>query len=205
MVVMSGGKFGRRVRAGEATQPGADSAQDPAKPAGDPLDGMWLLKVAEKLYGPYSGHQMCRFKTEGRLSAHSMISRMGKTPVEAHWHTAASDNVLGHLFRTPSPNAPGFGQRTEATGSRFVIALDIKGGHSRQLEQEIFNLGNALRVTPLLWLVTGPHTVNSIRNQLSQYLGPLDWMLVIDASQGRTGGFNMGPEIDSQIRAIWQT
>lgn len=204
MVFMSGGKFGRRVPQNDTAAPGTNPEAETDKPSGDPLDGMWLLKVNEKLYGPYTGHQMCRFKTEGRLSAQSMISRMGKTPVEAHWHTAASDHVLGVLFRAPAPNTPAFGQRADATGSRFVIALDMKGGHSRLLEQEIYGLGNAFRVTPQLWLVSGPHTVNSIRNQLSQFLGPLDWMLVIDASHGRTGGFNMGPEIDSQIRALWR-
>lgn len=204
MVFMSGGKFGRRAPQPDP-QVAAVNGADADKSATDPLNGMWLLKVGEKLYGPYSGHQMCRFKTEGRLSAHSMISRMGTTPVEAHWHTAASDGVLGHLFRNATKKAPAFGQRTEEMGSRFVIVLDMKGGHSKQLEQEIHSLGSAFRVSPTLWLVSGPHTVTSIRNQLSPHLGPLDWMLVIDAAQGRTGGFNMGPEVDSQIRAVWRS
>jgi len=69
-----------------------------------------------------------------------------------------------------SAKTSAFGQRPEQTGAKFVIALELKGGHNHRLEEEIHALGSAFRISAQLWLVTGPQTVNSIRNQLSQFL-----------------------------------
>jgi hypothetical protein len=181
--------FGHRTR--------ADQTQDP-------FDGLWRLKANERIYGPYTGHLMSQFKTEGRLAAHTLVARDGVSLVDAQWHTAASDSVLGALFRTAATASPTFGQRVEPGGSKFVVFIELKGGHSAELEAAIATLGPVHRVTPNLWLLSGSHTVGGLRNYIGQYLGPMDWMLVIDASQGRAGGFNMGPEMDAHIRRVWR-
>jgi len=170
----------------------------------DPFDGFWRIKAGDQIFGPYTGHQLCQFKTEGRLAAHSLVARDGATLSEANWHTAASDTVLGALFRTTAAAAPVFGQRNEPGGSKFVVIIELKGGHSTELEAALASLGRAFRVSSNLWLVSGNHTVGGLRNHISQYLGPMDWMLVIDATHGRTGGFNMGPEADAHIRRVWR-
>jgi hypothetical protein len=170
----------------------------------DPFDGLWRIKADQKIYGPYTGHQLCQFKTEGRLAPHSLVAREGTSLVDAQWHTAASDSILGTLFQNGTTAPPTFGQRNETGGSKFVIFITMKGGHSTELEAALAGLGRAFRVSTNLWLVSGNHTVGGLRNYLGQYLGPMDWMLVIDASQGRAGGFNMGPEMDAHVRRVWR-
>lgn len=170
----------------------------------DPFDGLWRLKAGDQIFGPYTGHQMAQFKVEGRLAAHSLVSKDGGSLVEGQWHTAASDSVLGSLFRTSSASSPIFGQKHEPGGSKFLIMIELKGGHSPELEAAIASLGRAFRVSTNLWLVSGAHTVGGLRNHLGQYLGPMDWMLVVDATSGRTGGYNMGPEMDAHIRRVWR-
>jgi hypothetical protein len=162
------------------------------------------MKAGDQVFGPYTGHQLCQFKTENRLAGHSLVSREGGSMIEQQWHTAASDSVLGALFRPGSAASAVFGQKQDQTGSKFVIVIELKGGHNHELEGAIAALGRAYRVGPNIWLVSGLHTVGGLRNHLSQYLGPMDTMLVIDATQGRTGGFNMGPEADAHIRRVWR-
>lgn len=180
--------FGRRLRADHE----------------NPLDGLWRMKAGDKVFGPYTGHQLCQFKTEGRLAAHSLVARESVSLMDAQWHTAASDSVLGALFRGSAAASAVFGQRPETAGSKYVVYIELRGGHSVELEAAIAALGRAYRVSANLWLVSGSHTVGGLRNYLGQYLGPMDWMLVIDASQGRAGGFNMGPEMDAHIRRVWR-
>lgn len=172
--------------------------------SGDPFDGSWRIKIGDRVYGPYTGHQLRTFKTEGRLVAHSMVSRENGSPAELQWHTASSDTVLGSLFRSVSQTSAVFGQRNEAGGSKFLIVLDMKGANYAPFEAAIASLGRVYRVTPTMWMLAGAHTVAGLRNHLSQYLGIADSMLVIDASNGRVGGFNMGPEADAHIRHVWK-
>jgi hypothetical protein len=171
--------------------------------AQDPFDTSWRLRAGDQVFGPYTGHQLCQFKTEGRLAGHSLVSREAGSMIEHQWHTAASDSVLGALFR-PGPANAAFGQKQEQTGSKFVVVIELKGGHNHELDAAIAALGRAYRLGQNVWLVSGLHTVAALRNHLSQYLGPMDTMLVIDATQGRTGGFNMGPEADAHIRRVWR-
>jgi hypothetical protein len=172
--------------------------------AQDPFDDRWRMKAGDQVFGPYTGHQMCQFKTEGRLAAHSLVAREGGSTLEQQWHSVASDTVLGTLFRPSASASAVFGQKHEQGGSKFVLVIELKGGHNHELEAAIAALGRAYRVSPNLWLVSGSHTVGGLRNHLSQYLGPMDTMLVVDATQGRTGGFNMGPEADAHIRRVWR-
>lgn len=172
--------------------------------AQDLFDGLWRIRAGDKSFGPYTGHQLRQFKTEGRLAAHTLVAREDGSVLEGQWHTASSDSILGALFRTSAATPATFGQRSDTGGSKFVVYIELKGGHSVELEAAIAALGRAHRVSPNLWLVSGSHTVGGLRNYLGQYLGPMDWMLVVDAGQGRAGGFNMGPEMDSQIRRVWR-
>lgn len=171
---------------------------------GDPFDGSWRIKIGDRVYGPYSGHQLCAFKAEGRLVAHSMVSRERGAPPEQQWHTAASDTVLGSLFRVSEQATPVFGQRNEPGGSKFALIFDLKGGNYAPLEAAIAGLGRAYRLSQSVWLLSGTHTVGGLRNHLGQLLGKADTMLVIDSTHGRTGGFNMGPEADAHIRHVWK-
>ena len=169
----------------------------------DPLDSTWHLKVGDRIYGPYTGHDMIRFHSESRLVATTLVMREGALGRDSDWHTAALDGVLGTLFRAPTATSPAFGKRGDVAESKFVLVMDIKGRRDPALDAAISAMGRAIRIAPNAWLVSGTHTANGIRNQLSQYLGATDWMLVIDANAARTASFNMGPEFDTKLRYVW--
>jgi hypothetical protein len=177
----------------------------PEKPE-DPLANLWRLKVNDALYGPYTGYQLRRFYAEGRLAAHSMVSREGATGADAQWHTAASDAVLGPLFRQsaePIKLQPTFGQREGAARKRFVLVIDLKTRPTAELEAAIVAIGRAHRVASNVWLFSGAHTMTGLRNHLSQFLGQGDSMLLVDADQATASGYNLGPENDVLVRRVW--
>lgn len=169
----------------------------------DPLDSMWHMKVGDRVYGPYSGHDMIRFQTEGRVAPTSLVMRDSALGRDADWHTALTDGVLGSMFRAPTPVAPAFGKRSDSGESKFVLVIDIKGRRDPNLEKAISSLGRSVKIAANTWLVSGPHTVVGIRNHLGAFLAASDWMLVIDAHAARTAAFNMGPEFDTKLRYVW--
>ncbi len=169
----------------------------------DPLDSTWHLKAGDRMYGPYTGHDMIRFHGEGRLAATTLVMREGALGRDADWHNAALDGVLGTLFRSTIAPAAAFGKRGDTAESKFVVLIDIKGRRDPNLDAAMTALGRATRIAPNAWLVSGPHTVVGLRNHLSAFLATSDWMLVIDANSARTAAFNMGPEFDSKLRFVW--
>ena len=169
----------------------------------DPLDSTWHIRVGDRVYGPYTGHEMIRFHGESRLVATSLVMREGALGRDSDWHTAALDGVLGTLFRAPTATSSAFGKRGDISESKFVLVMDIKGRRDPQLDAAISAMGRAIRIAPNAWLVSGNHTANGIRNQLSQFLAVNDWMLVVDAKSARTAAYNMGPEFDTKLRYVW--
>ena len=59
----------------------------------DALNGTWRINVSGQVYGPYTGHQIKAFATEGRIAPHSIV-QSGSGP----WITAIDDPVLSQLF-----------------------------------------------------------------------------------------------------------
>jgi hypothetical protein len=174
----------------------------------------WFVNVQGRAYGPYSAEQMEGFVGEGRLAAHSLITRAGETEFRA----AGDEPEFTALFQQskaeaeaiqPAEPAPAasFGRHDaeESTGERshFIIVADMKSRSVQGLEEEIYNLGPAYAVLPQVWVVATEQTVNTVRNLLVQKLGKLDVLLVVDATNNKAAWFNFGPEADSRIRRIW--
>ena len=165
------------------------------------------------MYGPYSFEQMQGFLAENRLSGHSMVARDG----EEQFRTASEDPLLAPLFQleptTPEdgkePTQPDHvGARREAKTSdgrpaHFVIVADMKSRSISGLEEEILNLGEALRFGPQAWVLLSEGSMSTIRNALSQKLGKLDGLFIVDASNNKAAWFNFGPETNTRIRRLW--
>ncbi len=63
----------------------------------DPLGAKWRVKVGERIYGPYSGHQIRRYVGEGRIVPESVVK-----PVDGgRWRQAGTDALLRDLFTAP--------------------------------------------------------------------------------------------------------
>jgi hypothetical protein len=81
--------------------------------------GAWTINVSGRLYGPFTSDRMRGFAREGRLAAHSLVTREGTTD----WHEARDEPEFADLFpsgkesagtahdvphmaATPTPNQP---------------------------------------------------------------------------------------------------
>ena len=71
-----------------------------------PLDARWVLQVAGRIYGPYTGHALKEYAREGRVVPHSIVARTGSPAGEETWMPAAEDPVLGILFQPGGMTQP---------------------------------------------------------------------------------------------------
>lgn len=174
----------------------------------DGLNNSWRINVSGQVYGPYSGHQLKTFATEGRIAPHSIV-QAGNGP----WITAIDDPVLGQLFvkkpvaqaqnaAAAGPTQPG--AQAEHATANFVVIADLRSRGSAPFEGAIAKLGEAYRLNPLVWLLHSDKTAAAIRNELTQFIGQSDNLFIIDATRGKTAWFNLGPEADSKIRKVWR-
>ncbi|MGD1935261.1 MAG: hypothetical protein ACFB0Z_12270 [Candidatus Phaeomarinobacter sp.] len=197
------------------------------------LDGRWVLQVSGRIYGPYTGHALKEYVREGRIVAHSVVARTGQPAGEENWMPAAQDPVLSTLFspaeaelmnvrqemtgnaalddQTYSGDPKGFGtkndkadQRPKPTSFNIVIITDVKSRSSGPLENAVMSLGPAYKVSANAWVVHTPSGAPEVVNSLTQFLGSMDRIFVVDATRNRTAWFNMGPETDAKIRQVWQ-
>jgi hypothetical protein len=188
------------------------------------MSDSWNIAVGGRSYGPYSMQDMQRFVADGRLAAHSQVSRTGSQLVGA----ARDDAELAALFTDPkgksgpTPSATGrfftakraeedespvFGRSSEDVQAnergRFLIIADMKSKSISGLEEEILNLGPAYALLPQIWLLVSDQNINAIRNALLQKLGKIDTLFIIDATRNKATWFNFGPEAEARIRRVW--
>ncbi len=196
------------------------------------MAGQWMMSVAGRFYGPFSGARMEAFAVEGRLAATSLVAR----EENSDWHEAGAEPEFAHLFaarpeqaaeaapaaviETPvpqphpqlqpqpqpqlQPQPQPEGDTHEGTRSQFAIVVDVKSRGGGDMEQAILSLGPAYRLLPNIWILSTEQTVNAVRNRLVQELGKADSLFVVDASRGKASWFNFGPEADVRIRKVWQ-
>ena len=184
-----------------------------ATSVGETLNGVWRINVSGQVYGPYSGHQIKAFASEGRVAPHSIVQSGEQGP----WITAIDDPVLGQLFVVKRPPASkpsgdrqinstenaGPARTTEAMSGNFLIVAEIRARASDRFEAALHKLGNYYRLNALVWVVHTSRTAGEIRNELTQHLGRTDSLFIADASRNKTAWFNLGPEADARIRQVW--
>ena len=173
----------------------------------------WTINAGSRVYGPYNAEQMQIFRDQGRLANHSLVARTG----EDNFRPAAEDQSLAPLFATlaapfPEPAAvkpeqsAKFGREIENTESevnRYVIVADMKSGSIAAVEGEINKLGPACRLTTQTWLLNSEISLNTLRSALTQKLGKLDNLLIVDVTHDKAAWFNFGPETETRLRGMW--
>ncbi|MGV6800698.1 MAG: DUF4339 domain-containing protein [bacterium] len=168
----------------------------------------WCMKVASKVYGPYTFTQMEDFAREGRLSAQSLVSPAGSQ----NWRPARQyQNFASTFNKKAKPSNKSFGKnRTEAEGvlpdgavANFILIFDVVSGSAGRLEHIIQNIGPAFRITENVWTVASDQTVMSIKNTIVPHLQIREQVFVIDASRGKCAWQNFVPEIHSKLTKAW--
>lgn len=178
------------------------------------LNDTWRINVSGRVYGPYSGHQIKSFAGEGRVAPHSIVQAGDAGP----WITAIDDPVLAQLFVQEQPRLSPQSEKSPTTTpavtrektprprtetSNFVIIAELRGLGSNGLHAAMAKLGEFYRLTPTVWLLRSSRSPGTIRNELVPHISRTDRLFVVDAAQGRTAWFNLGPEADTQVRKLW--
>ena len=169
----------------------------------------WCIKVAERIYGPYTTRQMEDFAHEGRLSAQSMIAPAGgKVWRAAHQYPGIADFLsnggttskkqFGKVNTQPDRSIP-----EDGTVSNFLVIFDVVSGAASRLEHIIRNLGPAFRLTENVWTVASDQSVMGIKNTLAPHLQVREPIFVIDANRARSAWQNFVPETHSKLTKAW--
>lgn len=86
-------------------------------PLPHPLDGEWLVRVDDDVYGPFSGHDLKEMAQEDRLEHDSFVQKVGGS---GNWTKAADDRALAKFFM-PTPRALPTRTASVSAGDRAQI------------------------------------------------------------------------------------
>ncbi|MEM9233307.1 MAG: GYF domain-containing protein [Pseudomonadota bacterium] len=165
----------------------------------------WCIKVAEKVYGPYTDQQMEAFATEGRLAPRSNVSPAGGTT----WREAHNYSSLARLFeKGPKASGPTFGKAgnddnahtiPDGAPATIVIIFDTVSATAGRLENEIRALGDGFRITDNVWCITTTLSAVGVKNALVPRLSSREFVYVADTSRGRATWHNTTPEVHARL------
>jgi hypothetical protein len=158
----------------------------------------WFVSANSQLYGPYSEEQLIAFAKEGRVTAGTMVRNGRSGPFDE----ASKVPVLAAIFgATVSP--PKATAADEARPVNFVIIADLRQRGAVPFEAAINKLGPNYRLSPNVWMLQSALTAGAIRNELTPTVGGHDNCVVVDATRNKIAWFNLGPQADASLRAIW--
>jgi len=184
----------------------------------------WYVQIQNQTYGPYSEAQMQGFVSEGRVNEHSLISN---TPADGFFAAVGYD--VFSLWAGTGQVAVGGGsayqyapQTTQTTtvpeavspvsapvntpnaqSSVFMIMAEIRSEGAMAFLKALQGFGTAQRIGDTLWVLRSAHSVEQIRNTLSQSLNRQDRLFILDSSANKTAWFNIGADLDHRIRELW--
>ena len=170
----------------------------------------WCIKVAQRVYGPYTQEQMAAFATEGRLSGQSLVAPAGgKTWREARQYPA----IAGLLDKGSKPTGRAFGKNAAASpdsyalpdgaAANFVVVFDVVSGAASRLAHVLSALGPAFRLTDNVWTVASNQTAFGVKNAIAPHLALREPLFVVDCSRGRTAWQNFAPETHARLTKAW--
>lgn len=170
----------------------------------------WCIKVAQRVYGPYTPDQMAAFAVEGRLSGQSLVAPAGgKTWREARQYPAISTL----LEKGAKPSSRAFGKQpvsdsgahvlAEGASANFIVIFDVVSGAASRLAHVLSSLGPAFRLTDNVWTVATGQSALGVKNAVAPHLELREPLFVIDCSRGRTAWQNFAPETHAKLTKAW--
>ena len=169
----------------------------------------WCIKVAQRVYGPYTQSQLEGFAQEGRLTPASLVSPAGGTV----WRAARLYPSLAGVFSASGKGKKsGFGKVTPKASTavfeegalvNFVLIFDVISGSASRLESIIRNIGPAFRLTDNVWTVQTTLSVNGVKNEIVPHLQVREPCFVIDCQRGRSVWQNFVPETHAKLTKAW--
>lgn len=171
----------------------------------------WCIKVAQRVYGPYTQSQMSAFAAEGRLSNQSLVAPAGgKTWREARAYPALADALDGKVKEAAGARAFGksaadgkSGVLPEGQTANFVVVFDVVSGAASRLAHVLSALGPSFRLTDNVWTVATNQTALGVKNAIAPHLALREPLFVVDCTRGRTAWQNFAPETHSRLTKAW--
>jgi|GEM_PF-1063802 len=87
--------------------------------------------------------------------------------------------------------------------SVFLIMAEIRSDNGLAFLQNLQQSGVVQRIGDSVWILRGFTTAQMLRNSLSQSLTADDRLFILDSFANEPAWFNIGTEMDRQIRALW--
>ncbi|GGX59792.1 hypothetical protein GCM10011309_06990 [Litorimonas cladophorae] len=165
-------------------------------PAGD--QRQWFIQVEGQAYGPFEDRTLWQYMNEGRVSAQSLIS---KAPNTGYLPVSADPSLMNWLAQIPAA-APAEPEK-DAAPTVFMIMGEIRSGRGMDFMQTLQSLGPTQRLGSTVWLLQTRTDAETLRDILSQPLSSNDRLFVLDSFANQTAWFNLSPEMDTQIPALW--
>ncbi len=167
----------------------------------------WCIKVAQRIYGPYTVAQLEDFAREGRLTSSSMIAPAGGTSWRAARHYPAFQAMLNDKAKQ---RKKGFGKNVgnnsayeEGSVVNFIIIFDVISGSASRLETVIRGIGPAFRITDNVWTVQSDLSVMGVKNEIIPHLQVRESVFIIDCQRGRSTWQNFLPEAHAKLTKAW--
>ena len=164
----------------------------------------WYVQVDEQPYGPFDDAALWKFMCEGRVSPQSLVSN---SPNSGYRAVSADPGLMSWLAQTPQAMAASVPatQAPEAAPTVFMIMGEIRSGRGMEFLRTLQSLGQVQRIGDTVWLLQARAKADDVRDVLSQPLGPTDRLFVLDSFANAPAWFNLSPQMDEQIAALWDT
>lgn len=169
----------------------------------------WCIKVADKVYGPYTQEQLSNFAKEGRLTSQSLVAPAGGKL----WREARLYPPIANILEGDVPKRPSFGKNApdrtkimapgEGEMSNFLVIFDVVKGTAGKVEEVLHREGTCFRLTDNVWVVRSTNTALGLKNALIPHLSILEPVFVVDCGRGRTSWQNFVPETHSRLTKAW--
>jgi len=85
----------------------------------------------------------------------------------------------------------------------YLIMAEIRSSGEMAFLKTMQNFGKAQRVGDAVWLVRSSHSVEQLRNTLSQTLNQQDRLFIMVSDETKPAWFNIGADLDHRIRELW--
>jgi len=142
------------------------------------------------------------FMCEGRVNPQSLVSQTANSGFRP---VSADPGLMKWLAQVPSaqPEPVAEQPQRKPDATVFMIMAEVRSGRGMDLIQTLQGLGQVQRIGDTVWLLRAEATADDVRNVLSQPLGANDRLFVLDSFANETAWFNLSPDMDNQIAALW--
>jgi hypothetical protein len=171
----------------------------------------WYIQVEQQNYGPFDDQTLWAFMCEGRVNAQSLISQYPNT---GYHPVSAEPGLMNWLAQVPQSQQPQTNQATQpaqtqaqprpqAAQTVFMVMAEIRSGRAMEFLQMLQGLGDVERIGDSVWILKARASSEDIRNILCQPLGSDDRLFIMDSFANETAWFNLGAQMDSRVRELW--